>query len=91
MVVNEDIALTATIDILRAIAEGLGPQKHLLALGYSGWGPGQLDKELLGNGWLTVEADDDLVFGCELPQKWERAMTKIGVNPQMLSDEAGHA
>lgn len=91
MVVDEEIALTATVDILRAIADGAGPRHHILALGYSGWGPGQLDDEIRANGWLTVEPDADLVFGLELDSKWERAMTKIGVDPRMLSDEAGHA
>jgi len=91
MVVDDEIALTATVDILRAIADGAGPRHHILALGYSGWGPGQLDDEIKANGWLTVDSDDDLVFGTDVETKWERAMTKIGVDPRMLSDEAGHA
>ncbi len=91
LVVDEDTALTATIDILRAIADGFGPRRCLLALGYAGWGPGQLDTEILNNGWLNVEADDDLVFDDNLDDKWSRAMDKIGIDPRMLSDEAGHA
>jgi len=91
LVVDEDIALTATVDILRAIAEGAGPDHRLLALGYSGWGPGQLDAEIKRNGWLHVEADRDLVFGANLDSKWHQAMSKIGIDPRMLSDEAGHA
>ena len=91
MVVNDDVALTATIDILRAIADGAGPRNRLLALGYAGWGPGQLDSEILHNGWLNVSADDDLVFGEDLDAKWERAMAKIGIDPLLLSDDAGHA
>lgn len=91
MVVDEKVALTATIDILRAIASGAGPRNRLLALGYAGWGPGQLDTEILHNGWLNVGADDELVFGEDLDAKWERAMAKIGVDPRMLSDNAGHA
>ncbi len=91
LVVDENIALTATIDILRAIAGGSGPDNCLLALGYAGWGPGQLDTEIKGNGWLNVDADEDLVFGCELDDKWEKAMAKIGIDPRMLSDDAGHA
>jgi putative transcriptional regulator len=91
LVVNERIALTATVDILKAIADGGGPRRHLLALGYAGWGPGQLDSEIRANGWLHVDADDDLVFGADLERKWEKAMAKIGVDPRMLSDAAGHA
>ena len=91
LVVDENVALTATIDILRAIAEGKGPANCLLALGYAGWGAGQLDSEIKSNGWLSVDADVDLVFGCDLDEKWDRAMAKIGIDPRMLSDDAGHA
>ena len=91
MRVNDKVGLTATIDILRDIAEGHGPKDKILALGYAGWGPGQLDVEIKENGWLHVEADDKLVFGEELGDKWEMAMQKIGIDPRMLSDEAGHA
>ena len=91
LVVDENVALTATIDILRAIAEGEGPANCLLALGYAGWGAGQLDSEIKSNGWLSVDADVDLVFGCDLDEKWDRAMAKIGIDPRMLSDDAGHA
>jgi len=91
LVVNEDVALTATIDILRAIADGEGPEQSLLALGYAGWGAGQLDQEIRNNGWLSVDADDALVFGPDLDGKWQRAMSKIGIDPVMLSDDAGHA
>lgn len=90
-VMADGVALTATIDILRAIASGDGPRHHLLALGYAGWGPGQLDDEIRANGWLHVAADEDLVFGRELESKWERAIAKIGIDPRMLSDLAGHA
>jgi len=91
LVVDDNVVLTATIDILRAIADGTGPNNCLLALGYAGWGAGQLDSEIKSNGWLSVDADEDLVFGCDLDEKWERAMTKIGIDPRMLSDSAGHA
>ena len=91
MVVDQDVALTATVDILKAMAGGDGPMKSMLALGYSGWGPGQLDSEIMGNGWLHVDADNDLVFGDDLGAKWDRAMGKIGIDPRMLSGEAGHA
>ncbi|MBT3660283.1 MAG: YqgE/AlgH family protein [Rhodospirillaceae bacterium] len=91
LVVDENIALTATIDILKAIAGGIGPHQCLLALGYAGWGPGQLDTEIKSNGWLNVDADSDLVFGIDLDDKWAKAMAKIGIDPRMLSDDAGHA
>ncbi len=89
--VADEVSLTATIDILRAIATGQGPRRHLLALGYAGWGPGQLDGEIRANGWLHVAADEALLFDRNLNSKWERAMTKIGIDPRMLSDAAGHA
>ncbi|OFW44389.1 MAG: hypothetical protein A3J29_13825 [Acidobacteria bacterium RIFCSPLOWO2_12_FULL_67_14b] len=91
LVVDDDIALTATVDILKAIATGRGPRRSLLALGYAGWGPGQLDSEIKANGWLNVGADDDLVFGPDLATTWDRALAKLGINPQMLSGDAGHA
>lgn len=91
LVVDEGMALTATLDILRAIADGFGPRRCMLALGYAGWGPEQLDEEILNNGWLNVEADDELVFGDDLDCKWSGAMAKMGIDPRMLSDNAGHA
>lgn len=89
--VADDVSLTATVDILRAIAAGEGPRRHLLALGYAGWGPGQLDGEIRANGWLHVAADEELVFDAGLDSKWDRAIAKIGIDPRMLSDVAGHA
>lgn len=89
--VADEVSLTATVDILRAIATGQGPRRHLLALGYAGWGPGQLDGEICANGWLHVAPDEALLFDRNLNSKWERAMTKIGIDPRMLSDAAGHA
>jgi putative transcriptional regulator len=91
LVVNTGFALTATVDILKDIAAGAGPRRCILALGYAGWGPGQLDSEIKANGWLNVAADDDLVFDDTLDTKWERAMAKLGIDPRMLSDSAGHA
>ena len=89
--VVEGMALTATIDILKDIAGGHGPRRCLLALGYAGWGAGQLDAEIQANGWLTVPADADLVFEGDLDGKWERALGKIGVSRTQLSGDAGHA
>ncbi len=91
MIVDHDMSLTATVDILKAIAGDDGPRRSLLALGYAGWGPGQLDIEIKSNGWLHVAADSDLVFGPDLDAKWGQAMDKIGIDPRMLSEEAGHA
>jgi putative transcriptional regulator len=89
--INSGIALTATVDILRDIARGEGPRQTLLALGYAGWGPGQLDAEIQANGWLQVPADEQLVFGRDLDSKWELALAKLGVEQGRLSGDAGHA
>ena len=91
LVVNEQIALTATLDILRAIAQGEGPRRKLFALGYAGWGPGQLDSEIHANGWLTVAADEALVFSPELDKTWDRAIAKLGFDPRFLASDAGNA
>jgi putative transcriptional regulator len=91
LVIGDTMGLTATLDILRAIGRGEGPQKSLLALGYAGWGPGQLDAEIQANGWLNVAADDDIVFGPGPAEKWQRALAKLGVHPLTLSGDAGHA
>ena len=91
LVVDENIALTATVDILRAIAIGDGPTRSLLALGYAGWSPGQLDEEFKANGWLSVAPDNELVFGPKLETKWDQALAKMGIDPRMLSGDAGHA
>jgi putative transcriptional regulator len=89
--IDDDICLTATIDILKAIANGKGPRHAILALGYAGWRPGQLEAEIQGNGWLHCDADADLVFGDDVDEKYARALRKIGVDPGMLSNAAGHA
>ena len=91
LVIDREFALTATIDVLKAIAEGGGPQRRLLALGYAGWGAGQLDNEIQANGWLLAPADADLVFSQDNDAKWVQAMAKIGVDPRLLSPTAGHA
>ena len=89
--IDERVALTATLDILRAIAGGQGPRRSLLALGYAGWAPGQLEDEIQRNGWLSCMADEDLLFSNDLDSKYLNALHKIGVDPAMLSSEAGHA
>jgi len=88
--IDEGICLTATIDILKAIATGGGPASAILALGYAGWAPGQLEAEIQNNGWLHCAADPDLLFG-DPDMKYERAMRKLGIAPGMLSSDAGHA
>lgn len=85
------VAVTATVDILKTIARGEGPGKAALALGYAGWAPGQLEEELQANGWLTVEADASFVFDADQASKYDRALRKLGIDPAMLSIEAGHA
>ena len=84
-------ALNSGIEVLRRIAAGAGPRRYLFAFGYAGWGPGQLDNELQRNGWLSVPADDGLIFGGSHDNRWERAMAKLGINITMLSGDAGHA
>jgi putative transcriptional regulator len=88
--IDDGICLTATIDILKAIATGSGPSNAILALGYAGWAPGQLESEIQNNGWLHCAADPELIFG-EPEQKYEKALRKLGIAPGMLSSEAGHA
>lgn len=89
--VRSGFALTATVDILKAIALGEGPRHSLLALGYSGWGPGQLESEIAANGWLIVPADPTIVFDQELEDKWQRALAATGVSIASLSGFAGRA
>jgi len=89
--IDEGVCLTATLDILKAIARGNGPSNAILALGYAGWAPGQLEQEIQQNGWLHCDADAELIFGNDVEHKYERALRKIGIDLGMLSSEAGHA
>jgi putative transcriptional regulator len=89
--IDEGICLTATLDILKAIARGAGPASAILALGYAGWAPGQLENEMQQNGWLHCAADVDLIFGTDVESKYARALQKIGIHPGMLSSDVGHA
>jgi putative transcriptional regulator len=89
--IDEGICLTATLDILKAIAAGSGPQSAILALGYAGWAPGQLENEIQHNGWLHCSADLELIFGRDTGGKYSLALRKLGIDPGMLSSEAGHA
>jgi putative transcriptional regulator len=89
--VDDSMALTASLDVLKVIAEGGGPRECVLALGYAGWGPGQLDQEIQQNSWLSVQADETLLFDADHDTKWRRAFAKLRVDPVLLSDTAGHA
>jgi putative transcriptional regulator len=89
--IDENICLTATLDVLKAIASGSGPESAMLALGYAGWGAGQLEEEIQANGWLSLKGDAELIFDTDLDGKYTRALALMGVDPAMLSGEAGHA
>ena len=89
--ISPDISLTATLDILRAISEGHGPQKALFALGYAGWGPGQIEAEIQGNGWVHCDPDPNLIFGNDMESKWAVALRKLGIDMSGLSAHAGRA
>src|SRR6266498_1298317 len=91
LAIDHGICLTATLDILKAIAHGEGPQSAVLALGYAGWAPGQLENEITQNGWLNCDADQELIFGPDIGGKYEMAMRKIGIDLGKLSSDAGHA
>jgi putative transcriptional regulator len=89
--IDEGICLTATLDILKAIARGQGPANAVLALGYAGWAPGQLETEIQSNGWLNCDSDSELLFGPNTEEKYAQAMRKIGIDPGKLASDAGHA
>jgi len=91
MEIDGNLCLTATIDILRAIAQGAGPCHSLLALGYAGWAPGQLESEIQANGWLTTSADTGLVFDPRVDEKYTLALERLGVDPSFLVTQAGNA
>jgi len=89
--IDAEVSLTATVDILKAIASGTGPSRAMLALGYAGWREGQLEDEIAANGWLNCPCDPELLFDRDLDRKYERALAKIGIDPSHLVAEAGHA
>jgi len=91
LAVTGDISLTATTDILEAISQGRGPSRSILALGYAGWGEGQIESEILANGWLHCDADTDLVFDTDYESMWQTAIGRLGANISGLSAEAGRA
>jgi putative transcriptional regulator len=91
MWIDGGYGMTATLDVLEALASGSGPRSALLALGYAGWGPGQLESEILANGWLTADAPADIVFAPDDAAKWTKALKTLGIDPLTLSASAGHA
>ncbi len=91
LTIDHGICLTATLEILRAMAQGTGPSQAMLALGYAGWAPGQLENEIQANGWLTAPADPDILFDADTESKWHRALASLGIDPAMLFSDAGHA
>ncbi len=90
MIIGDEVGLTATLEILRAIADGSGPCEYLLALGYAGWSPGQLEMEIQANGWLNCSAKPMLIFDSDLDKKYYAALAHLGIEPSLLSSQAGH-
>lgn len=91
LLVEDRWCLTSTLDVLRVIAEGKGPARWLIALGYAGWGEGQLDGEMRRHGWFATRGDDSLLFEHEAPRRWEAAMRSAGIDPRLLSASSGQA
>jgi putative transcriptional regulator len=91
LTVTEDVAFTTSIDVLEAVAAGEGPSQMLVSIGYSGWSPGQLEDEISRNGWLTVGADPKILFNLPIEERYTAAMRLLGIDPLMLTSEAGHA
>jgi len=91
MPVTENFSLTATLDILKAIAEGQGPEQSVFTLGYAGWGPGQIENEIRLNGWVHCDADSKIVFEMNMDSKWSAALRKLGIDLSLLSTNAGRA
>lgn len=91
LAIDDQMCLTATIDILKAMADGEGPEQAILALGYAGWSAGQLEDEIHANGWLNCPADPDIIFKTDTQEKYSAAMARIGIDPSHLVADAGHA
>jgi putative transcriptional regulator len=89
--VTDDVAFTTSIDVLEAVANGTGPQRMLVSIGYAGWSPGQLEEEIARNGWLTVGADTRVLFDLPIEERYNAAIKLLGIDPMMLTSEAGHA
>lgn len=91
LTVTDEIAFTTSIDVLEAVANGKGPQRLLVSIGYAGWSPGQLEDEIGRNGWLTVGADPHVLFDLPIEERYNAAIKLLGIDPMMLASEAGHA
>jgi putative transcriptional regulator len=91
LAVTDEVAFTTSIDVLEAVANGEGPQRMLVSIGYAGWSPGQLEEEISRNGWLTVGADAHVLFDLPVEQRYNAAIKLLGIDPMMLAFEAGHA
>jgi len=89
--ISANLAMSNTMDLIRAIAKGEGPESYLIALGCAGWGPGQLEAELSQNAWLTCPAISEILFECAIDERWGAAVKTLGIDPVLLSDTAGHA
>jgi putative transcriptional regulator len=89
--VTEEVAFTTSIDVLEAVASGGGPEHMMVSIGYSGWGAGQLEDEIAHNGWLTVDADPKIMFDLPIEERYVAALKLLGIDPMMLTAEAGHA
>ena len=91
LIVNDSVALTTSRDILEAIADNKGPEDTIIALGYAGWGPGQLEQEMAANTWLSCQAEEQIIFNTAVEDRWQAAADLIGVDIQLMSNDAGHA
>jgi putative transcriptional regulator len=91
LIINDSVALTTSRDILEAIANNTGPDDSIIALGYAGWGPGQLEQEMAANTWLSCPADQQIIFDTPVGERWQAAARLIGVDLQLMSNDAGHA
>lgn len=91
LIVNDSVALTTSRDILEAIAGNTGPQDTIIALGYAGWGPGQLEQEMAANTWLSCPAEEQIIFDTPVEERWQAAARLIGIDLQLMSNDAGHA
>jgi putative transcriptional regulator len=91
LAVTDDVAFTTSIDVLEAVANGSGPRRMLVSIGYAGWSPGQLEEEIARNGWLTVGADARVLFDLPIEERYNAAIKLLGIDPLMLASEAGHA
>ena len=91
LIVNDSVALTTSRDILEAIADNKGPDDNIITLGYAGWGPGQLEQEMADNTWLSCPADEQIIFNTPVEKRWQAAANLIGVDLQLMSNDAGHA